>query len=241
MRFLKSSILFLFTLLILNNAQGQYKVQGTVYDSSRTYPLSSVSVMSTSGKGTVTNANGFYQLEIQEQDSIWFSYLNKPTIKFPVLKITDHTQFDIALQVPIQILPEVLIRPRSYRLDSLQNRTDYAKVFDFRRPNLETMTSIGASGAAFDIQEIIRLFQFRKNRSMMSFQNRLLQQEKDKYIDYRFSKALVRRLTEASDEELNTYMILYRPTYEFILYSNDYDFQHYIKESFKKYKSSKQF
>jgi hypothetical protein len=241
MRFLKSSILFLFTLLILNNAQGQYKVQGTVYDSSRTYPLSSVSVMSTSGKGTVTNANGFYRLEIQEQDSIWFSYLNKPTIKFPVLKITDHTQFDIALQVPIQILPEVLIKPRSYRLDSLQNRTDYAKVFDFRRPNLETMTSIGASGAAFDIQEIIRLFQFRKNRSMMSFQNRLLQQEKDKYIDYRFSKALVRRLTEASDEELNTYMILYRPTYEFILYSSDYDFQHYIKESFKKYKSSKQF
>jgi hypothetical protein len=119
MQFLKTSILFVFTLLILNNAQSQYKVQGTVYDSSRTFPFPSVSVMSTSGKGTVTNANGFYQLEIQEKDSIWFSYLNKPTIKFPVLKITDFTQFDIALQVPIQVLPEVLIRPRSYRLDSL--------------------------------------------------------------------------------------------------------------------------
>jgi hypothetical protein len=103
------------------------------------------------------------------------------------------------------------------------------------------MTSIGASGAAFDLQEMIRLFQFKKNRSMLRFQDRLLQQEKDKYIDYRFNKALVRRLTEASDNELNEFMVLYRPTYEFILYSSDYDFQNFIKESFKKYKSSKQF
>src|SRR5438046_1416455 len=68
-------------------AQQWYKIKGTVYDSSRNYPVEFVSVLSTSGKGTVTNTEGHYEIEVTERDSIWFSYLNKPTIKFPVLKI----------------------------------------------------------------------------------------------------------------------------------------------------------
>jgi vancomycin permeability regulator SanA len=81
------------------NVQAQYQVQGTIYDSSRTYPLEAVSVLSTSGKGTISNTNGYYQIEVSEQDSIYFSYLGKPTVKFPVKKIVNITQFDLALRV----------------------------------------------------------------------------------------------------------------------------------------------
>ncbi|MCU7551233.1 carboxypeptidase-like regulatory domain-containing protein [Chitinophagaceae bacterium LB-8] len=226
-------------LLIASQAQAQYKVQGTVYDSSRSFPMISVSVMSTSGNGTVTDANGHYSISVGEKDSIWFSYLGKPTIKFPVLKIADVTQFDISLQVAITVLKEVKVQPRNYKQDSIQNRLDYAKVFDYRRPNLENMTSIGQTGAGINLDEVIRSFQFRKNKSMLRFQERLLQQEQDKSIDHRFNKALVRRLTNLADEELDRFMALYRPTYEFTLYSNDYDFQLYIKESYKMFMKQK--
>ena len=219
----------------------QYKVQGTIYDSSRTYPLEAVSVMSTSGKGTTTNAEGFYQLEVSDKDSIWFSYLGKPTIKYPVSKMLNPLQFDLALRVPVSVLKEVLVRPRNYRQDSLQNRQDYAKVFDYQKPSLGTMTSIGANGAAFDINEIIRAFQFRKNKSMLRFQERLIQQEQDKYVDHRFNKALIRRLTGSTGEELDLFMKAYRPTYEFAVLSSDYDFQAYIKEAYQKFKASSAF
>ena len=63
----------------------QYKVRGYVYDSSRNYPLEAVTVLSTSGKGSFTNAEGLYEIDVNEKDSIWFSYLGKPTVKFPVL------------------------------------------------------------------------------------------------------------------------------------------------------------
>jgi len=53
-----------------------YKIKGTVYDSSRHYPMEAVSVLSTSGKGTITNTEGYYEIEVLEKDSIWFSYLN---------------------------------------------------------------------------------------------------------------------------------------------------------------------
>jgi hypothetical protein len=219
----------------------QYKIQGNVYDSSRHYPLELVSVLSTNGKGVVTDSNGHYTIEVGEKDSIWFSYLGRPTIKFPVLKITDVQHFDLALKVNVKELKGVTVRAPNYKEDSIQNRKDYAKVFNFHRPNIGTMTSIGPTGAGIDLNELIRTFQFRKNKNMVHFQERLLQQEKDKFIDHRFNKALVRRLTNLDGDELNRFMVLYRPEYEFTLYSNDYDFQLYIKEAFVAYRKQKAF
>jgi len=227
--------------LFAQNATAQYKIQGNVYDSSRTYPLEAVSVLSTGGNGTTTDANGHYIINVGEKDSIWFSYLGKPTMKFPVVKMNDVNHFDISLRVNITVLKEVKVLPRSYKFDSIQNRREYAKAFDFQRPNAGTMTSIGPSGAGIDVDELIRVFQFRKNKSMERFQQRLLREEQDNFINHRFSKQLVRRLTALSGEELDKFMAMYRPSYEFTLYTSDYDFQLYIKESFEKYKRQKGF
>ena len=76
---------------------------------------------------------------------------------------------------------------------------------------------------------------------MQRFQDRLLQQEKDKFIDHRFNKGLVRRLTNLADEELDRFMTIYRPDYEFTLYSSDYDFQLYIKEAYAVHIKQKSF
>ena len=225
----------------IQQARAQYKIQGTVYDSSHVYPLPAVTVLATNGNGAVTNNEGLYIINVGEKDSIWFSYLGKPTIKFPVLKIADVQHFDISLQVNIPLLKEVTVRARNYKEDSAQNRKDYAKVFDFHKPTLGTMTSIGPTGAGIDINELIRAFQFRKNRNMQRFQDRLLQQEKDKFIDHRFNKGLVRRLTNLADEELDRFMTIYRPDYEFTLYSSDYDFQLYIKEAYAVHIKQKSF
>lgn len=224
-----------------NHAFAQYKVRGTVYDGSHTYPLEAVTVLSSNGTGTSTDANGNYIINVSEKDSIWFSYLGKPTVKFPVLKITDVSQFDIALQVNVEVLKEIKIQPRNYKLDSLQNRRDYAKIFNYQKPGLSTMTSIGPSGAGIDIDEVIRMFQFKKNKSMERFQQRLIKEEQEKYIDHRFSKALVRRLTNITGEELDEFMKAYRPIYEFALISSDYDFQLYIKDAYKHFKKEKSF
>ena len=210
-------------------------------DSSRTFPLEAVSVLSTAGRGIITNSNGFYSIEVSDKDSIWFSYLGKPTQKFPVAKIDQ--------PFAVRYCPAGIhtgagrnkIAAAQLPADSCKTAADYQKVFDFRRPNVESMTSIGPAGAGIDINELIRLFQFKKMHPMVRFQERLLQQEQEKYIEYRFSPALVRRLTGLEGEELKKFMLAYRPPYEFVLYSRDYDFQLYIKESYKKYKNEKAF
>ena len=214
----------------------QYKVKGYVYDSSRNNPMQSVSVLSTSGRGTITNAEGFYEIEVSERDSLWFSYLNKPTVKFPVMKISDPFSFDISLQVNVPILKEVKIRPRDYKLDSIQNRQDYAKIFNYKKPGLKVNNSNYGAGVGFDLDEIINVFRFRRNRSMASFQKRLLQEEKEKFVDHRFSKALVRRLTQLTGSALDSFMLHYRPSYAFTLLASDYEFQQLIKENYLRFK-----
>lgn len=217
-------------------AQQIYTIKGTVYDSTRTYPLPGVSVLSSSGRGTATNTKGDYEINVTENDSIWFSYLNKPTVKFPVLKIKTPLQFDIAIDINIPVLKEVKIRPPDYRLDSIRNREEYAKIFDFQKPKLKVAQSNFGAGVGFDLDEMINMLRFKHNKSTLSFQKRLLQQERDKFIDHRFNKGLVRRLTKLTDNELDSFMIVFRPSYLFTSMVSDYDFQKYIVDSFERFK-----
>ena len=228
---------FLFIVLLASqSALAQYKIKGTVNDSTRNYPLELVSVISTSGKGTVTNAEGVYEIEVGEKDSIWFSYLGKPTVKFPVLKIANPFGFDISLKVNVTVLKEVKIRPRNYKQDSAQNRIDYAKIFNYKKPGLKTVTPQYGVGAGFDLDEIINMFRFKRNRSMLSFQKRLLEEEREKSVTHRFNKALVRRLTLLDGAELDSFMRVFRPSYEFTMSTGDYDFQQYIKTAHARFK-----
>jgi hypothetical protein len=66
---------------------------------------------------------------------------------------------------------------------------------------------------------------------MEAFQKRLEEEEKDKFVDHRFSRAIVRRITGLDAPALDTFMVQYRPTQEFIQScETQYEFYHYIQE-----------
>ncbi len=142
--------------------------------------------------------------------------------------------FDISLMVNVPTLREVKVRPRYYKQDSIQNRLDYAKIFNYQKPKLKPSISGGSVG--FDLDEIINMFRFKRNKSMASFQRRLLIDEEDKFIDHRFNKALVRRLTLLEGEALDSFIRFYRPSYTFTKVAGEYDFQYYIKTAFFRFR-----
>ena len=57
------------------------------------------------------------------------------------------TGFDIALHVNPTELGEVRVTPKDYYMDSLQNRKDYEKIFNYRNPGLEVRKEQGGCGA----------------------------------------------------------------------------------------------
>lgn len=221
------------------NLCAQVKVNGRVYDMSQSVPLPSVSVMSTNGNGTITDSTGRYTIMVREQDSIWFSYLGKPTPKYPVLSIGNTQNFEISLHVNVTELPRVMIQPRNYRRDSIQNRLDYADAFNFKKPGISSSYSPGGP-AGLDIGEFIEMFQFRRNKRMANFRDRLLQEEQDKFIEQRFSRSLVIKVTGIRGAELDSFMVRYKPDIIFVTYATDYEIAEYIRECHIKYVRWKQ-
>lgn len=231
-------IVLLLSIVAGGRVLGQVTVHGTVFNMYRTRPLDRVSVMSNSGRGTITDSVGNYQLTVLSDDSIFFSYLGRATAKYAVKDINTLNNFDIALHVDPTTLKEVNVMPRSYHNDSLQNRKDYEKYFDFKKPNPFTLSDGSAGlgmGAGFDLDQIIRYFQFDRTKRLVAFQRRLVEDEEDKYIDHRFNRSIVLRVTHLQGDELDSFMVKYRPSYNFCKRATDYDLLEYTKLAFTEY------
>ncbi len=234
---------FLTTVAIFSIAQknsyAQLIVRGTVFDSSKLYVVPNVQVHSTSGNFAYTDSIGNYKIGATENDSISFYYNGKFTVKFPVAKMKDYQAFDISLRVRVddkyKLLKGVTVFSNSYKMDSLENRGTYSKVFGSTKPGLRSSYEPGGP-AGLDIGELVGVFQFRKNKQRMAFQDRLLTEEEDRYVDFRFSAKNIERITGLKSPELEEYQKLYRPSYKFVSNSTLTQFYEYILNTSYTYK-----
>jgi hypothetical protein len=231
------SLLFVFT-------NGQVVITGTVYDSTRTVPVKDVTIQSSNGTMAVTDSNGRYNIVAGEMDSLIFIYQNKPTLKFAVAQVPNSGIFDIALHIRVdekyKRLKEVKVYARSYRQDSAENRERYAKAFNYQKPGIRLNTSSYSGAAGVDLDELINIFRFKRNKQLRKMRQRLEEEEKEKFVDYRFNKAAVRRVTRLDGKELEVFMKQYRPGFEFTLNSEVVDFYQYILNASYEFKVSRE-
>lgn len=236
---LRLFFIFLFFIFLSLRAGAQLTVSGTVLDNSKMNYVEDVRVVSTGGGLAFTDSMGRYSIKAGKTDSLFFVYNNKPTQKFAVSSMPNPAQFDIALPMKIQgrykVLQEVIVRSRSYAEDSATNREDYKDIFSYQKPKIESSISPGG-GVGMDLDAFINMFRFRHNREMKAFQQRLEQQEQDKYIDYRFSKKNVHRITQLSGSALDTFLVWYRPSYEFTRRSTELAFDEYVLNAYYQYR-----
>lgn len=218
----------------------QNTISGTVFDSSRINYVPGVKVMNNAGQFAITDSLGNYTITIAEKDSLAFVFNGKSTVKFPVYGVTDPRHFDITLHVPYKgkyrVMKEVIVRSKSYKEDSIENRQTYAKVFNYQKPTLSTSVNAATGMVGADVNEIINMFRFRRNKMMKKFQFRLEEQEQEKYLNYRFSKTVVKRITRLEGEQLSLFMLRYRPSYEFASNADELTFNQYVLNCYYNFK-----
>lgn len=223
-------IIFIFlTGFFAFDAHAQINVSGSVLDKTKINFVEGARVITTAGKMAFTDSMGRYSISTGINDSIFFIYNNKPTQKFAANKITDPTKFDISLLISVKskytILKEVLVYSKSYKEDSAETRDTYKNIFSYRKP-----------GLSMDVDELINIFRFRRNKRLQSFQNKLIADEKERFIDNRFSKVFVRRITQLKGSQLDSFMVWYRPSFDFISRANEVDFNQSILNSLYHYR-----
>jgi hypothetical protein len=233
----------LFCIVFTTTMNAQYTtISGVVYDISGRHPVEAVVVNSNSNV-SMTDSLGRYLIVLKSKDSIWFSLFGKSSPKFPIDTITDPQNFNVMIHVMGYDLPEVKVRNSNYRFDSIQNRTDYAKYFNYRPPGIRLSNNQQLFGPAgmtigFDLNELINMFRFQRNRNLQFLQNRLLAQEQEKYVNSRFTKRFVQKLTHLEGDGLIKFMNFSRPTYEMLGLLNELELGVYIEKRFDAYQKT---
>lgn len=228
----KIFIAAVFVSLFISTANGQLNISGTVYDVTKTIPVKEVNIKATNGNSTISDSNGHYSIFTNINDSLTFFYLGKPTAKFAVNKIADAANFDISLHIKVsekfKTLREVRIYSKNFQQDSIANRDQYAKLFNYQKPGIRPTTDGYTGAAGLDLDELINVFRFKRNKQMRRMQERLQEQEQENYINYRFNKTTVKRITGLNGKNLELFMKQYRPDFEFTENSSLVNFYQYI-------------
>jgi hypothetical protein len=220
--------------------QAQFFVKGVVYDTTKINLVEGVKIVAKSGAIAITDSMGSYKILVKENDSLTFFYKGKPTQKFATNNIYDPEHFNIQLLVKIKTkyatLKEVVVYGKTYKQDSIENRERYKEIFDYETG---LSTSIGADGGVgFDINALINMFRFRRNKQIREFRKYLVMREQDKYVDHRFSKRYVSRVTGIKNEALDNFVKVYKPDYTYLITLDDVGLTQYILAAQKHYNAS---
>lgn len=223
-------------LLILSSASvhAQVIMRGAIYDKTMINGLPNVTISNSHRPIAISDSLGYYSINVSKEDTIFFSYLNKQTMAFPVKDIPDPLSFNVSIDVVSPVLAPVYVNHNSYYVDSLLNRQLNKAGFDYRSDSyLRNMHMMpGGKGLMVGVGLDLDIFFHRDlRRSKEIVQKWLIAEEQEKYVDHRFNRTIVRKLTGLDSADLQLFMRTYRPTYEFTqACPTDWELYTYIKQ-----------
>jgi len=144
----------------------------------------------------------------------------------------------ISLEPKINNLDEVTIYgSKSFKKDSLANRADFQKQFNYKGPRvIDAFTGGGnyVPGQLISINVLLLVEALtKKSTPEYKFNKVLIRDEHEQYVDEHFNRGVVSRVTTLQGDTLSAFLVQYRPTYEFVLKTTVYDMEVYIKDCYK--------
>jgi hypothetical protein len=216
-------------------ASAQKNFSGKIYLKNTDSTLSGIYVFN-SGRNinTISDKEGKYSIGANEGDEIIFSGLNIKTDTVTLTFDMIITQYHVELEQKYVTLEPVSIS-HSYRVDSLNRRNDYRRIFE-NTPNItggnRPTNGVGISFSFFS-------YFSSKAKAQRKLKKRLLKEEQETYIDYLFSINWVASLTGLKDDSLHMFYYRYRPSYIFCKATDKHSMVVYISDSLKEFRNPK--
>lgn len=233
---MKRFLTFIFCLLMVYGSYAQMVMRGLVRARSDSSLLNNVSVENlATGHVRLTDSKGGFSIRASLFDTLVLTHLGfgKDTVVTDASFFADTIVFYISQEYAL--LKEVTVYGKKYHADSLAERKIYDSIAAGKR---------GIAAKETDAQFGVTLnpitYLSRKEKDRRRYMKDFLKQEKEKYIDYRFSQEKVSGMTGLKGDSLRVFMAKYRPDYEFCKKSADIDIVIYINDSLKEFLNPKQ-
>lgn len=212
-RALITVLLFLF---IANAAVAQDYIEGKVIDAANQKGLSNVFIKDvTNNKITVTDEDGEFEIRAAVGNLLVFT---SPGYVADTLLVVDTRDLTVKLKTNASLLKEVNI---SSTRETFDPHTEYPEIYTKSKVYILSPSSL-FSKEAKNARRLKKYFE---------------QEEKERAIDQAFSAAYVSSIIPLRGIELQNFMSMYRPTYEFIQSNSGPSMASYINDSYKKYKA----
>lgn len=220
MNLFKIFICCTFGLLFSLSAMAQ-KMKGKVYDVDGMKPLEGVIIHNIFTEDVVySDKYGKFEIEVKPGELVEFNQLNYKTVRIRI-----HGKPASYYDVPMVIGPfeleglTIYGRDANRKIDSIKTAEVFQKAL--RTPKLTGMDAFQHPFSALS----------KENRRIWAFQERYYRTEQEKYIEYVFNPELIQKLTALGTDSVEVYRRHFRPSYDYLINWNEYDYYLYIKSS----------
>ncbi len=205
----------------------QVSVRGKVYDSVSKSVLSPVSIENLrTHQGCFSNAQGEFALDAQLGDFLIFTHVgyNRKVVS---LKVADDAKsLKVYMTVKTTSLKPVTIKrgPTEYQKDSTNRADVYKDAFDYQQQK----------SAMSPVTSIYQKFS-KKYKNLRKFQDQIIDNEKQKFIDTRYTPELTTKMTQLEGDELASFMNQYPMDYDYARVATELEIKMWIKYNFQDY------
>jgi hypothetical protein len=224
MRCITTTLVILF---IFPRAGAQQLLKGKVYDKETDSVLISTTVFNATKKTYALSArDGDYSIEAKEGDKIVFTSVGYLPDTVKVLNYMIDAGYDVTMTLKNSLLKNVTVRSPNYQQDSLNRREEYKDFYN--RPKPKFVSKAGPqNGVGIAISPLGFLSHRSKNKKTA---DNLEYQEEQDFVDYSFSRRYVEKLTGLQGDSLLSFMLRYRPTYQFCRTASSEDMLNYVND-----------
>ena len=183
-----------------------------------------------------SDMGGNYRLAVRPGDTVIFSYTGyqPDTVRVDALILVD--RYEVFLSPDVKQLATIKLGDlNAYQVDSLQRREDYSMFYDSKP--LPMLENHNVYDGGFGLRFHPFSYFDKKATQRRKLKKRLDQEERDDYINYKFARSFVTRLTGLDGDSLELFMNRYRPSYDFCRKATQQDMLLYVNDRFKEFKN----
>jgi hypothetical protein len=228
---LRLAVLTYLLLLITFHVPAQ-TLKGIVIDAETAQPLSAVSVVNVStGQSTTSNNSGRFSIPAKRGETLSYSLFGYRAVRYAAGSATEETVELTPLSVRLKeyILQELT----PFQRDSIELTTLYSKELNTEpiRPGFSTANGGGFTGLiGGPVQRMSK--SYKQNQQ---FKENFKRDMEQRYIDTRYTPALVATLTSLSGDALPVFMNSYPMEYGFARTASDLEIKAWIRNNYKEY------
>jgi hypothetical protein len=231
MRYVLYSFILMLVLSIKGNAQ-QF-LTGKVYVKGSSDTLISVSIHNiTTQRYDLSDEDGSYRIQASPGDHIAFSSVGHKTDTVTVTASILTAAYPVYLEIKPQTLQAARVEYNNYQLDSMDRRREYAWIYD-RGTTPRFSQDRKGDGVGVEMNIFRNTSTPAKQRERL--EKRLAREEQDYYVDFRYNKEYVAKITHLQGDSLKTFMKKYRPSYDYCRKAAMVDILVYINDCYKLY------